>query len=392
MPKRKSSEISKDGTPLWQLYTKHVDVDHLKEKEKSNNAIENLDPTTHKRNSQKSARLNPDRNKGKGVIPIQGKKIGETEWTLDYPLGAVQAAKELKLSATAISQVCKGTYEYTGGYQFKYAPDLDLKDENGHPEIWVMNTRVGILVSNMGRVKSLVKTKGSKCESQFYYHVSVNKKKYKVHRLVCQAFKWKEVQDKFAQQEEYTDIYSFWKKLQVDHFDGNKTNNHIDNLQPLTSKEHAKKTDYNNKKGGKTQSRPFFGKKEGQDWKDATRYDYGAREAAIDLGDISKASIRLCCNTGKTRKGYQFKFAPDPDLDDEIWKDVPEKFFKPGSVKGWRVSNMGRVHFKKGVKYGGYEHGKYKKFGRNIYVHRAVAAAFMEDKIIEVLREQNVII
>ena len=35
---------------------------------------------------------------------------------------------------------------------------------------------------------------------------------------------------------------------------------------------------------------------------------------------------------------------------------------------------------------------KYKKFGKNILVHRAVAAAFMEDKIMEVLRERNVII
>ena len=37
----------------------------------------------------------------------------------------------------------------------------------------------------------------------------------------------------------------------------NKSNNHIDNLQPLTSKEHAEKTDNNNKKGGKTTLRPI---------------------------------------------------------------------------------------------------------------------------------------
>ena len=72
----------------------------------------------------------------------------------------------------------------------------------------------------------------------------------------------------------------------------------------------------------------FLGKKESQDWKDATRYDNGMKKAARDLGDISFKSIQLCLKDKKTRKGYQFKFAPDPDLKDEIWKDVPQKFFK----------------------------------------------------------------
>ena len=179
--------------------------------------------------------------------------------------------------------------------------------------------------------------------------------------------------------------------MHVNHIDKNKTNNHIDNLEPLTSKEHAEKTDHNNEKAGKTMSRPFFGKKEGQDWKDATRYDNGTRKAAEDLGDISYGSIRNCLKDKKTRKGYQFKYLPDPDLKDEIWKDVPQKFFKH-SVKGWRVSNMGRVQSKThGVKYDGTERGKYKKFGKDIQVHRAVAAAFMEDKIMEVMREEGLI-
>lgn len=286
------------------------------------------------------------------------------------------------LDNSSVVKVCKGKCKHTGGYKFQYAPDLDL-----YGEIWVMNTHVGILVSNMGRVKSLVKTKGSKYESKEYYTVMINKKKYYVHRLVCQAFKWKEVQDKFALQEEYTDIDSFWKKLQVDHWDGNKTNNHIDNLQPLTSKEHAEKTNNNQQKSGKTRSRPIKGKKDG-DW---VRYS-GLSQAARDLGDISFKSIQLCLKDKKTRKGYQFKFAPDPDLKDERWKDVPQKFFK-NSVKGWRVSNMGRVHYKThGVKYDGTDLGKYRAFGKQILVHRAVAAAFMEDKIMKVLRERNVII
>ena len=81
---------------------------------------------------------------------------------------------------------------------------------------------------------------------------------------------------------------------------------------------------------------------------------------------------------------------PDPDLPGEVWKDVPQKFFEH-SVKGWRVSNKGRVHSKKGAKGYGKQLGEYKSFGsNNILVHRAVAAAFMEDKIMELIRSQDI--
>lgn len=361
---------------LHTLYTKYVVIDHVKEDEKSNNTVENLNPTTIKGNSQKSARLNPGRRKGKGVIPIQGRKKGETEWK-DYPGGATQAAEELGLDNSSVVKVCKGKCKHTGGYVFRYKDDPDLEGE-----IWVMNTHVGILVSNMGRVNTLTKNKGTLSKS--YYIIGLNKKMYKVHRLICQAFKWELVQRKFEQQTKYTDIYSFWNKLQVDHIDGNKTSNHIDNLQPLTSKEHAEKTDNNNKKGGKTMSRPILGKKDG-DW---VPYS-GLSQAARELKDISLDSIYKCLK-GKTIKGYQFKYAPDPDLPGEIWKDVPQEFFKH-SVKGWRVSNKGRVHSKKRVKYDGTTKNKYKSFGKAILVHRAVAAAFMQDQIMEVLRSQHVL-
>ena len=104
MPKRKASQIS--VIPLWMLYLQVV-IDHKKEEEKSNNTVGNLDPTTTKKNNQKSARLNPGRYKGAGVIPIQGRKKGETEWK-DYPGGATQAAEELGLDNSSVVKVCKG--------------------------------------------------------------------------------------------------------------------------------------------------------------------------------------------------------------------------------------------------------------------------------------------
>ena len=136
MNKRKASQLS--VIPLWMLYLQVV-IDHKKEEEKSNNTVGNLDPMTVKQNNRKTKRLNPGRYKGAGVIPIQGRKKGETEWK-DYPLGATQAAKDLGIPGNNISAVCKGKRNHTWGYKFQYKDDPDLVGE-----IWVRNTHVGIL-------------------------------------------------------------------------------------------------------------------------------------------------------------------------------------------------------------------------------------------------------
>ena len=212
-------QVIKPHLKLHEVYTKYVVIDHVVENEKSNNTLENLNPTTNKENIQKSAKLNPDRGKGKGTRPIQGKKIGEKEW-VDYT-GITEATRILNLSKGNICNNLRGRKHQAGGYVFRYADDPDLEGE-----IWKENTRVGILVSNMGRVKKLTKNKGS-LDNSGYYNVNLNKKKYKVHRLICQAFKWELVQRKFDQQTKYTDIYSFWNALDVNHIDENRGNNHI---------------------------------------------------------------------------------------------------------------------------------------------------------------------
>lgn len=94
-------------------------------------------------------------------------------------------------------------------------------------------------VSNFGRIKSMPKkwvtgngarqskpeTIMSPSESQGYCHICLSrdkKKKYfSVHSLVWDAF---------------GDSPRDGRKLQVDHIDGDKTNNHINNLQLLTAR------------------------------------------------------------------------------------------------------------------------------------------------------------
>ncbi|WP_372011438.1 HNH endonuclease signature motif containing protein [Paenibacillus chitinolyticus] len=81
------------------------------------------------------------------------------------------------------------------------------------------------MISNKGRIKSL-KTNAEKIQymgTSGYYFVSYNSKTYLTHRLVAQYF-----------------IDPIPKGMVVNHKDGNKTNNHVDNLEIVTYKENTR--------------------------------------------------------------------------------------------------------------------------------------------------------
>lgn len=97
-------------------------------------------------------------------------------------------------------------------------------------------------ISNLGRVKSLKRNTKNQCKNaeviktqeirNGYYSVSLWKngvgKHHLIHRLISQAF-----------------IPNPNNKPQINHIDGNKTNNHIENLEWVTESENARHA-YNN--------------------------------------------------------------------------------------------------------------------------------------------------
>ena len=99
-------------------------------------------------------------------------------------------------------------------------------------EYWkeVEGTNGAIEVSTHGRVKSNLRDGRilkATADSKGYLRLRVTlqgvKKSYKVHRLVAQAF-----------------IENPEGKAQVNHIDGNKTNNHVENLEWVSNKENAR--------------------------------------------------------------------------------------------------------------------------------------------------------
>lgn len=101
--------------------------------------------------------------------------------------------------------------------------------ENKINEIWKpikkeYNSRYNFYVSNLCRVMINDRLSKIHVNHEGYLSVKVNKKRYRVHRLVYEYF-----------------IGNIPKGYHIHHIDGNKQNNCIDNLECISPSDHNKK-------------------------------------------------------------------------------------------------------------------------------------------------------
>lgn len=167
-----------------------------------------------------------------------------------------------------------------------------------------------------------------------YAHISMKNdegeyKNVRVSRAVASAFLSKEKYDK-----------SIWNELVVNHIDGNKLNNHVENLEWCTTKEnvlHAYRTKLN------PTVHPIYIEYEGFIYTFFTTTEIS--DVLTEFREITSSQLRIYVNSGKWYKNkyllFDDKYVPTcskiPSLEGEVWKEIyncPDRYF---------ISNKGRL-------------------------------------------------
>lgn len=279
------------------------EVNH-KDKNKLNNYINNLEWNTRLENCQhRSIGLNYKSNKNKPIY-----RLSKDEEILEQYNSIEDAgiwANENKLTSNshngrnAIGNCVNGLSNSAYGFRWQY---IDNGFEN---EEWKeidfnkifneeINTDKKYYVSNLGRFKNSYGTimENYKVNDNGYIRVYIYKKTFLLHRLVA-----------------FTFLENLENKETVNHKDGNKLNNKVDNLEFATNKEQQKHKFENNL--GNNFTRKI--KQYDLNWnliKEHTSISLAAKEV-----NISKSSIQgVLLGKRKTAAGFIWKYVDDENI------------------------------------------------------------------------------
>ena len=190
-------------------------------------------------------------------MPVRGRAVGEEEW-VEYE-SASAAARALKLHQGAVSACCNGKIKskQTGGYEFEFGDPVEPAEYPG--EVWKPYGTAE--VSSLGRLRRL-EGRGRKMNAHTphprkdgYVIVTIDGKRIGIHRAIAIAF---ELERSEGQDE-------------VDHIDGNRSNNKLENLRWATRSEnirHSFATNTNQRSSAEKTSKPVRGRRvdEEEEW------------------------------------------------------------------------------------------------------------------------------
>ena len=230
-----------------------------------------------------------------------------------------------------------------------------------------VKTRKCWQVSNFGRCRNMCGTitYGSRKRTG-YHRVQIEGHHYLVHRLVKFAFDGPPGND------------LAW---QVNHLDGNQSNNRLDNLDYATCSHNVRHSycEASRRFGGHQLRKQVMWRPKGSTtW---TR-SKSICAAAAKL-KLSPSSVSECCRRGSFCKGFEFRFSPSSKgMDGEEWTPMVDP--KSGSILSRRmVSSLGRMKFENGLISRGHQekHGYFRTNNVGLQhsqlVHRLVARAFL---------------
>jgi hypothetical protein len=182
-------------------------------------------------------------------------------------------------------------------------------------------------VSNFGVIRNKVTNTILKCRTtkQGYKTVCLSlpqttKKHMSVHRLVARAF-----------------IQNDLDLPEVDHINRRRDDNNLYNLRWASRSDQARNRIHNHQSATLQQ-------------RAVAQYNlttgalikiYASAKAAGSACGLNRETVLRSCKGRANGGGYTWKYVVTPDLDGEIWKEVPAKY----NVNGYYVSNMGRIKY-----------------------------------------------
>lgn len=282
------------------------EVNHL-DKNRSNNNISNLEWNTHKENCKhKSNGLIYKSNKNKHIYRLDKESEEVIEKYNSIEDAGIWAFNN-KLTSNShngrnsIGNCLNGLSKSAYGYKWKYVENNDLENEEWK-EINLINLfgqnhgcDKQYFVSNLGRFKNSygVIMDNYKVNENGYIRVFINNKTFALHRLVALTF-----------------LENPENKETVNHKDGNKINNSVDNLEFATNKEqqiHKYQIGLGNNFTRKIKQYDL-------NWNLIKEFD-SIVSAAKEM-NVSKSTIRgVLIGNRKTSAGFIWKYSEDANLD-----------------------------------------------------------------------------
>lgn len=277
----------------------------------SNNRLDNLEWVTRSENILHSYKTNTNRascalRKSK---PVRARKLGSDDW-VEFP-SKHDASRILGIDRANIQNCLRGKYQQICGYNFEYGAPVEPPLLEG--EEW-RDAHEGARVSSFGRMQTrdgIIYT--PKPATSGYCSVMIASTSFLVHRMVAKAFL----------PPPPTPLH-----IEVNHKDGNPSNNNVHNLEWCTKSENVKHSYETNVKRASNVVRrvkPVRARRIGSNDDDWTVYPGGASEAARILG-INQGNItRNCAGTRPSAHGYIFEYDEPTEAEElygEVWADV----------------------------------------------------------------------
>mmetsp|Transcript_68235 Transcript_68235/g.127358 ORF Transcript_68235/g.127358 Transcript_68235/m.127358 type:complete len:353 (+) Transcript_68235:69-1127(+) len=281
----------------------HVNVLH-RDRNVANNHVSNLMYAT----SQECPQITKQSRKGceypSARKPVLSRSAGELIWAV-HP-SAYAAADACGVSYVTVRECCLQGRATRSGVEFRDAQSENLCGEEWRPALHPLTRSLLLhtMISSRGRVFNSkgICTWGSTTASG-YQTVSIGGSVQYVHRLVLCSFS------------DSLPSYS-WV---VNHIDGNKQNNCLENLEFSTPAQNVEHAVRNGLCKSTRSHRPVLGRHlSSKEW---TRFE-SQTAAAMHVGCCRASIVKACRGLTKSVKGWEFQSLDEATLPGEQWAPV----------------------------------------------------------------------